>query len=499
VWFLDEVTSPCVDGGDPNVNVSNEPMPNGGRINMGAYGDTAYASMSEWPIPDDVSPANRAENVCPGVTITWTSAEAVVDHNVYFGTSLSDVNASATPVETHWGPNNYTPSGLELGMTYYWRIDGINDANVDRPGVGFVWMFTTNDGNAFDPYPANNHTGIPLYAKLSWSMGCTANSHDVYFSTDFNDVYNRTATAFQGNQFETTWDPCGLDYYTWYYWRVDEVNDGNTWEGEVWSFRTQGVIVEPNLILFYEFDETDGNAAADSSGYERDGYVDVAELPNGPNWDPNDGRYGGCLIFDDDTAVIVPETALNSVSSAITVLMWVNGKVGQTADKDMVVFDAGDGEGGEFKLTALVPSGAGDVVWRAGNDSNDALVWDGIDPSWLEGDWHHFAFVKDENAGEMTIYLDAWPATSKSSTTNSLTNITNKPFKIGAYNYHANDYEGKLDDFRVYDRALSYCDFWPCPPDYTCAWGPTPYDGQPDVPPDVVLTWKPGDDAQQRY
>ncbi|MHC4184627.1 MAG: LamG domain-containing protein, partial [Planctomycetota bacterium] len=53
VWVLDDVTSPCVDGGDPNVNPSGEPMPNGGRINMGAYGGTAYASMSEWPIPED--------------------------------------------------------------------------------------------------------------------------------------------------------------------------------------------------------------------------------------------------------------------------------------------------------------------------------------------------------------------------------------------------------------------------------------------------------------
>jgi hypothetical protein len=46
-WILDEVTSPCVDGGDPSVNPSTERMPNGGRINMGAYGNTAYASMSE--------------------------------------------------------------------------------------------------------------------------------------------------------------------------------------------------------------------------------------------------------------------------------------------------------------------------------------------------------------------------------------------------------------------------------------------------------------------
>ena len=49
VWVLDEVSSPCIDGGDPNSDYSNEPMPNGGRINMGAYGGTPYASMSELP------------------------------------------------------------------------------------------------------------------------------------------------------------------------------------------------------------------------------------------------------------------------------------------------------------------------------------------------------------------------------------------------------------------------------------------------------------------
>jgi len=55
VWVLDEKTSPCIDGGDPNDNPGDERMPNGGRINMGAYGGTAYASMSEWLMTGDVS------------------------------------------------------------------------------------------------------------------------------------------------------------------------------------------------------------------------------------------------------------------------------------------------------------------------------------------------------------------------------------------------------------------------------------------------------------
>jgi hypothetical protein len=45
-WVVDDVTSPCIDAGDPNIPVGDEPFPNGVRINMGAYGGTAEASKS---------------------------------------------------------------------------------------------------------------------------------------------------------------------------------------------------------------------------------------------------------------------------------------------------------------------------------------------------------------------------------------------------------------------------------------------------------------------
>jgi hypothetical protein len=45
-WVLDDVTSPCIDAGDPNSPVEQEPFPNGGRVNMGAYGGTCEASKS---------------------------------------------------------------------------------------------------------------------------------------------------------------------------------------------------------------------------------------------------------------------------------------------------------------------------------------------------------------------------------------------------------------------------------------------------------------------
>lgn len=54
-WVMDTVTSPCVDAGDPTENPSNEGDPNGGRVNQGAYGNTAYSSHSEWPLAHDTN------------------------------------------------------------------------------------------------------------------------------------------------------------------------------------------------------------------------------------------------------------------------------------------------------------------------------------------------------------------------------------------------------------------------------------------------------------
>lgn len=45
-WIIDIDTSPCIDAGDPASPVGDEPFPNGGIINMGAYGGTAEASKS---------------------------------------------------------------------------------------------------------------------------------------------------------------------------------------------------------------------------------------------------------------------------------------------------------------------------------------------------------------------------------------------------------------------------------------------------------------------
>jgi hypothetical protein len=50
-WVKDDVTSPCIDAGDPMSPIGHEVFPNGGIINIGAYGGTAEASKSYFGEP----------------------------------------------------------------------------------------------------------------------------------------------------------------------------------------------------------------------------------------------------------------------------------------------------------------------------------------------------------------------------------------------------------------------------------------------------------------
>ena len=49
--MVDDVTSPCVDAGHEMRPIGLEPFPNGGIINMGAYGGTPEASKSYFDKP----------------------------------------------------------------------------------------------------------------------------------------------------------------------------------------------------------------------------------------------------------------------------------------------------------------------------------------------------------------------------------------------------------------------------------------------------------------
>jgi len=59
VWVYDDVTSPCIDTGDPDIPIAFEPFLNGAIINLGAYGGTAEASKSPSGLHSNFSYVNH--------------------------------------------------------------------------------------------------------------------------------------------------------------------------------------------------------------------------------------------------------------------------------------------------------------------------------------------------------------------------------------------------------------------------------------------------------
>jgi internalin A len=163
-WVIDDITSPCIDGGNPNSPFDLERFPNGGRINMGAYGGTAEASLSLRDMqlsPFQASnpyPPNEAENIgIINAPLSWAPGLNAVSHDVYLGTNFDDVNTAtltSDPAGTYMGrldANSFDPGWLNNDTTYYWRIDEIDEQG--NKTTGGIWIFTT-----YYPPPPKNIT-----------------------------------------------------------------------------------------------------------------------------------------------------------------------------------------------------------------------------------------------------------------------------------------------------------------------------------------------------
>ncbi|MDQ1275579.1 MAG: hypothetical protein QG610_1153 [Euryarchaeota archaeon] len=95
-WVTDSTSSPCIDAGYSSSDYSAEPQDNGGRINIGAYGNTKYASKSETTVVDvNQAPVlNTIQNttVETGNILTFTVSASDEDGDTltYFASNIPE-------------------------------------------------------------------------------------------------------------------------------------------------------------------------------------------------------------------------------------------------------------------------------------------------------------------------------------------------------------------------------------------------------------------------
>ncbi|MBN1392762.1 MAG: right-handed parallel beta-helix repeat-containing protein [Sedimentisphaerales bacterium] len=208
----------------------------------------------DWPIDPETGWFRNAEDVNVqfadgNVVIYWTT-DSNADSYVYYTSDgkwwvgdynevFANIVGSSEKVMDH----SVTINGLEPSF-YEFRIMSSNgEPNVVKE---VIWSYMSSFAvpspaeQASNPSPANEATDVSVTTTLSWTAGERAETHDVYFSTDWDDVNdaNTSSPEYMGSVDVNSYDPCGLDYSIIYYWRIDEKNGGGTTKGDVWSFTT---------------------------------------------------------------------------------------------------------------------------------------------------------------------------------------------------------------------------------------------------------------------
>ena len=92
-WVIDDANSRCIDAGDPCEPIDVEPNPNGGRINMGAYGGTAEASKS---------PSGIIETICTSYPTMDFNHDCKVDFEDFATFTQSWLDCNLDPPSACW-------------------------------------------------------------------------------------------------------------------------------------------------------------------------------------------------------------------------------------------------------------------------------------------------------------------------------------------------------------------------------------------------------------
>ncbi len=240
-----------------------------------------------------------------------------------------------------------------------------------------------------------------------------------------------------------------------------------------------------DMMAYWKFDEGSGDTVEDLSGNGNHGTIENAV------W-VGDAILGTALQFDGQTArVVVPDSpSLHPQTGDITIEAWVN-----VASDPKTWSNAGPMA---FKQSAY--------QWAVEN--NSGALWLGIWGGRLEsegihdfadmlGEWHHAAATYDDVTQIAQIYLDGRLIIQ------GLIAATIDPASSVLYiGYKADDnswYHGIIDEVRIWDVVRTQeeirANMYPYPPGI--ALKPDPHDGAVDVPRNVVLSWTPGEFADQ--
>ena len=139
-WTADAATSPAIDSGDPSSDFAEEPLPNGGIINLGAYGNTEQASESPLDFADAPSPyptllaSDGARHVATGPTL-GSARDSEADGQPTAMANGDDTNGTADE-DGVVGASSFAPGMTDAWVEVVVSADSYVNAWIDFNGDG---------------------------------------------------------------------------------------------------------------------------------------------------------------------------------------------------------------------------------------------------------------------------------------------------------------------------------------------------------------------------
>jgi hypothetical protein len=185
------------------------------------------------------------------------------------------------------------------------------------------------------------------------------------------------------------------------------------------------------LVAAYSFDEGEGPRVSDASGNGNAGYIANAV------W--SEGRFGSALEFRGKGWVTIRATQLLDATGEITLQAWVYPTQRQTAWRD-VITKQNSGGGDAFSLPAASAAAPPTDGW---------VVKEKI--KLAPGRWSHLATTFDGRVQRLYVngaLVASRPQPRKQTTESGALHIGGSPI-------WGDRFKGKIDEVRVYNRALT--------------------------------------------
>jgi hypothetical protein len=191
------------------------------------------------------------------------------------------------------------------------------------------------------------------------------------------------------------------------------------------------------LVAAYAFDETVGLVGADASGNANTG-----TLINGPVW--TTGKNGGALQFDGvDDRVRVNDADVLDVSTAATFEVWVYPTAPLSGWRTILQKEA----------DAYIFAANSDWGRPSSGGTFNGVCCNAVHaPTALQvNTWTHLAASYD--GAQILLYVNGVQVAARNETGRYEQNLN--PLWIGGNALYGEHFQGKLDDIRIYNRALT--------------------------------------------